>query len=504
MLIAVTGLPGVGKTTVSEELARELKSEVLSTDKIRKGVLEKPGYTTKKKKRVYEEMFRMAKDYLKKEKNVILDATFFKKEWRDKASHLGKELDERVFFVRVNCPEKVVQKRIEKRCKSDSGYSEANFRVHKIMQKKFEPLEREHFVIDTQIEEEWIKKSLDVANKMRIVEKQEKVIDRLQKKYDMQTLQTHISWVMLDGQHAFKIKKPVRFSFVDYSSLRKRKRFCEKENEINGLLSPELYLGVVPAKKKDASVMFNGKGKSVEYAVKMVQLSQSERMDNLIRAGKARQSHIKKIARLLAGFHAKAKEAKKKYGSTKSIRDNFSPAFEIQSTFEKYFQYGEKLETIKEEVDDFIEKNKDLFARRAEEKRVKRCHGDVRTKNIFIHKNRVFIFDAVEFSEKIASCDVGAEIAFLAMDLHMYDKKNWADDLIKYYIGFSGDQDINRLIDFYMCYRALVESLVETYTMTDPEVGEEKKGKSKRACKKYLELAYAFAEKMGRQGDASQ
>lgn len=496
MLVIVSGLPGTGKSTVSFELAKELKAFVLSIDEIRKGVLMDPGYTESKKKRIYEEMFNMAQGLLERNENIILDATFFRKELRDKASEIGKMWNKCVFFIEIVCPEEIVKRRINKRYESQRDYSDAYYRVYKIIQNKFESSKEEHFVINTEKDEEWRKESLDVANKMRIIEKQEEIIDVLKEKFKMKLLQTHISWVLLNGQHAFKVKKPVRLSFVDYSSLRKRRHFCKKENEINALLSPELYLGVVPVSSHDGSVTLGQKGKIVEYAVKMVELPQSARMDNMIKAGEVRQGHIEKITGLLAEFHRKSKLAPKKYGSTGIIRDNFSSAFETRDIFEKYFHYGHKLDTIKDKVDGFIERNKDMFDKRVEEKRIKRCHGDVRTKNIFIHTNKIHIFNAIEFSEKIASCDVAAEVAFLAMDLNIYNKKKWADFLVKKYIELSGDEDIIRLIDFYMCYRALVESLVETHTIDDLEVGEKKKGKAKKACKGYLDLAFSLANKI--------
>jgi aminoglycoside phosphotransferase family enzyme len=429
---------------------------------------------------VYEEMFWMAQDLVEKNKNVILDATFFKREWRDNALEIGRKRNKKVFFIEVICPEEKVKDRIEERYRNKKDFSDADYSVYKIIQSKFDPIRREHFVIDTEKAEEWKKKTLDAANKMRIIEKQEKIIDALKERYKMKLLQTHISWVLLDGCHAFKVKKPVRFSFVDYSSLKKRKRFCEKENEINTLLSPDLYLGVMPIKSEDGSISLDQKGKTVEYAVKMVELPQSSRMDNLIRAGKAEQIHIKKIACLLAEFHRKTKPAPKKYGSTKVIRENFSSAFETKSTVEEYLQYGKKLDAIKNKVDGFIRRNRILFAKRTEEKRIRRCHGDVRTKNIFIHNNNIYIFDAVEFSKKIANCDVCAEIAFLAMELNVYNKKKWADILVKKYIDFSGDKDIIHFIDFYLCYRTVVESLVETYTLDDPEIEDSKKGKPRK------------------------
>jgi aminoglycoside phosphotransferase family enzyme/predicted kinase len=496
MLIVISGLPGTGKSSVAKKLAQELGAKVLSTDEMRKRVLRELGYTERKKKQVYEEMFRIARDLLDKEEDVVLDGTFFRKEWRDRAFDTAKKDNTCIFFIETVCAEDLVKRRIESRYKSGEDYSEADYRVYKIIESKFEPMEREHFEIDTSRRREWSRKVLDLANRMRVTEQQEKVIDGLRNRYNMCLLQTHISWVLLDGRYAFKVKKPVRFDFVDYSTLKRRKRFCVKEKKVNAVLASDLYLGVVPVKKSGESLTLDRKGKIVEYAVKMVELPQKARMDNLIRAGEVRRWHIEKIAAILADFHQKTDVAFKKYGSTETIRDNFSPCFETGGIVEKTFHYGQTLKTIKEKVDGFINENEDLFARRIQEERIKKCHGDARTKNIFIYKNKITIFDAVEFSSKISSCDVSAEIAYLAMDLKYYGKKKWAEVFIEKYIELSKDHEIRELIDFYVCYRALVEAMVETYTMEDPEIEEGKKRAAGRACKKYLDLAFSFAKKM--------
>lgn len=410
---------------------------------------------------------------------------------------IGRNGEAYVFFVEIICPEEIVKRRISKRYEDRKDFSEADYGGYKMIRRHFEPIEEEHFVIDTGKERiEWQREMLHVANKIRIVEKQENIIDKLKKRYGMKLIQTHISWVLLDGSHAYKIKKPVRFSFVDYSSLKKRKRFCKRENDINSLLSPELYLGVIAIKSRAGRVSLNQQGEILEYAVEMVELPQGARMDNLIESGKAKREHIERIAKILEEFHRRTKAAAQKYGTASMIAENFRPVFETGPTVEEYLRYGKKLTAIKARVEDFIQKKKELFEKRCLERRIRRCHGDVRTKNIFIHKNRIFIFDAVEFSEKIASCDVAAEVAFLAMDLIFYGQKKWADILVGKYIEFSGDKDILRLIDFYICYRALVESMVEIYTTDDPEVGKDKKAKAKEACKRDLDLAYRFAKKL--------
>ncbi len=496
MLVVVSGLPGTGKTTVAGKLAEELEAVVLSTDEIRKRVLRELGYSERKKKKVYDEMLRIARDQLGKDRNAILDGTFFQKKWRQKAFKLGKEGSHPVFLVEVICPEEVVKQRIEKRYRSKKDFSEADYRVYKIIQSQFEPIEKEHFVVNTEDKEKWEEKILDIANKMRVIERQEKVIDKLKIKNKMNLIQTHISWVLLDNENAYKVKKPVRFSFVDYSSLEKRKFFCKEEARINSRLSPGLYRGAIPITRKENVVEFEGNGETVEYAVKMVRLPQEKRMDNLLKKDKANQNQIEKIASILVGFHSDTEIAPQQFGSLSAIKDNFAPAFEIRDVVEKYLHSEKILDEVKSRVDSFMKKNKNLFSQRVRKKRIKHCHGDLRTKNIFICQDKIYIFDAIEFSRKISHCDVAADIAYLVMDLNFFGRKDLADLLVKKYIQLSGDRDLAKLINFYQCYRAMVQTLVQSYILMDPEIEEKKKEEAKQICRKYLDLAYSFALKL--------
>jgi len=497
MIVIVSGLPGTGKTTVARELGSELNAPVLTTDEIRKAGSEHPKYTKSKKQGIYEHMFRIAEDLLSKKDNIILDGTFFKEEFRERSFKLGSDHDRCVFILETMCDEDVVKQRIEKRYQADEDASEADFKVYKIIQSQFDPIQKPDFRLNTEDEEQWRKKIIDIANKVRLIEKQEKVINRLQTEKKGTLIQTHISWVLLDGKFAFKIKKPVRFSFVDYSTIEKRKYFCERENQINSMLCPDLYLGVVPICKTQEKVSLGENGEILEYAVKMKELPQDRRMDHLIHKDGVTYDHMRELAEILVDFHAKTGQASNKFGSIKVIKENFAPAFKAKEIMEKFFPASEKMDKIKTKVNKFMDQNEDLFNRRIYQKKIRNCHGDVRTKNIFIHQEKIYLFDAVEFNAKISSCDVAAEIAFLAMDLDFHGRKDLGQIFLTKYIKVTNDLEIDKIIDFYQCYRAMVEALVQSYLLADVEVSKERKKNAAADCKKFLEMAFQFSEKLG-------
>jgi aminoglycoside phosphotransferase family enzyme/predicted kinase len=492
MLIVVAGLPGTGKTSVAKQLAAEIGAVLLSTDAIRRRVVREPGHTVKKRRQVYEELFDLAQGLLQKEKDVILDGTFFRAEWRRRASQLARRQDLRFFLLEIVCPEHIVRRRIERRFKRKDDFSEADFRVHKIMQSRFEPIGEPHDVLDTGDEALWRGRILDLANRMRVMERQEKVIDRLRRERGWRQIQTHISWVLLDGRNAYKIKKPVRLSFLDYSSLRKRTFFCREEVRVNSRLAPDIYLGLAPLMRKGREVEIGGKGRPVEMAVKMRELPQSARMDRLLEKGAIGRLELARVSETICGFHKRAR-ASLEFGSPKSVAENLEPAFRIGDISPSLSSPAEKTKEIEKRMCSFLAKKKKLFTRRVEEKRIRRCHGDLRAQNIFICGERTFILDAVEFNKKISTCDVAADIAFLSMELRYFSRPDLAAAFIKEYMACSGDGGLCDLIDFYECYRALVEALVNAYTTVDPEVPPRSQARARRSLEKYLDLAGALS-----------
>ncbi len=312
----------------------------------------------------------------------------------------------------------------------------------------------------------------------------------------LKIVQTHISYVFITDELVYKIKKPVNFGFLDFTTLEKRQYFCEKEVELNKRLSPEIYLGVVPVTESNGKFEFEGKGKIMEYAVKMKRLPDDGMMKDLLKEGKITEKHIDLIVEVLAPFYKSAQTGEKvnKYGSLETISYNTNENFEQTKNFVGIALTEEKYNYIVKYNNEFIIENRKLFEKRIKEGFIRDGHGDLYSANIcFDNLKKVYIFDCIEFNERFRCGDVCCDIAFLAMDLDYHRLKSLSDYFIRSYIEKSGDKDIYKLLNFYKCYRAYVRGKIGCFTYASPEISEEERRQALLSSQKYFDLAYYYA-----------
>lgn len=277
-------------------------------------------------------------------------------------------------------------------------------------------------------------------------------------------IQTHISQIFLTGKYAYKIKKPVNFGFLDFTTLAKRKFYCQREFKLNRRLSPDLYLGVLPITKE---------GKIIDWAVKMRRLPQKKIMSELLKKNKITKAILGKLAQIIAQFHQKAK-ADKHYGGIKAVKFNWDENFEQVGDFY----------SVKKKANEFMGLNKRLFQKRMKEGKVRWCHGDLHSGNIFIVGKKIYIFDCIEFNKRFACIDVAKDIAFLAMDLDFYKKPQLADFLIKGYVEQTKDRELLKVLNFYKCYLAFTRGKINSFQ------------NKKELAKKYFNLALRYAKSL--------
>lgn len=309
-------------------------------------------------------------------------------------------------------------------------------------------------------------------------------------------LHTHISYVFLTGRYAYKVKKPVNFGFLDFTTLDKRKFYCDEELRVNKRLAGDMYLEVVPINKSGNEIAIKGSGDTLEYAVKMKELPQENIMVNLLEKNNVTRRHAEEIARMLADFHSKAAtgDGVNAYGAIEQVAANWIQNFDQTRSLRGTLVESKTFDYIEKRILNFLETKKEIVASRVAAGRVRECHGDVHSGNIFIVDGRIYIFDAIEFNKAFSCSDVASEIAFLTMDLEFHGRRDLADLVTAKYLEYSGDEDMIKLLPFYKCYRAYVRAKVSSFKLRDMSVPDEEREKSKELTKRYFALALKYAK----------
>jgi aminoglycoside phosphotransferase family enzyme len=311
----------------------------------------------------------------------------------------------------------------------------------------------------------------------------------------IELVQTHISFVFLTRKFVYKVKKAVDFGFLDFTTLEKRRFFCEKELELNRRLCGDMYLEVVPINRSNI-IRIKGEGETVEYAVKMKRMPQERMMSRLLEESKVDNRLVDRIAKVIADFHSKAETNRRisKFGSLAIIETNWKENFEQTEEFVGKTISMKDFKLIHERISDFMKRSVPLFEKRIAEHRVRDCHGDIHSGNIFV-TNGSYIFDAIEFNERFRYSDVAADVAFLAMDLDFRERPDLADFFVKTYIRYSGDQELMKLLTFYKCYRAYVRGKVVSFKLKDPNVRSKENNIARKEARAYFKLAAAYSKK---------
>jgi len=310
----------------------------------------------------------------------------------------------------------------------------------------------------------------------------------------IELVQTHISFVFLTKNFVYKVKKAVNLGFLDFTTLEKRRFFCEKELELNRRLCGDMYVEVVPINRSNI-IKIKGEGATVEYAVKMKRIPQEKMLSQLLGKNMVNNELISRIAKTIADFHSKAETNKRisDFGSLAVIETNWTENLEQTEEYIGKTISRKDFEIIRERISDFMKRNVSFFEKRMKEGRVRDCHGDIHSGNIFV-TDRVYIFDAIEFNERFRYSDVASDVAFLAMDLDFKKRADLSSFFAEKYIEYSGDPELTKLLPFYKCYRAYVRGKVISFKLKDPNVGKEEKSAAMKEANAYFKLASTYAK----------
>jgi hypothetical protein len=275
---------------------------------------------------------------------------------------------------------------------------------------------------------------------------------------DVELIETHISWLLLAGEYAYKLKKPIALDFLDFSSLEKRHFYCEQEIRLNRPFAPEIYVDVVPVTETDGGHRFGGHGEVVDYAVRMYRFDQDLRLDRQLEDGRLVESDMEQLAgsiaeRHLAATRVPADQRGRVLALTgEFMRDNFPPlAGSVDDRL---------VATLEQWTESQLAQHEDLLARRFDEGFVRDCHGDLHLGNLVRMAGGFRTFDCIEFNTDLRHIDVFCDLAFLVMDLVARRRLELASHLLNRYLEVTGDYGGMPLLRLFYVYRCLVRAKV--------------------------------------------
>jgi len=312
----------------------------------------------------------------------------------------------------------------------------------------------------------------------------------------VELIQTHISYVFLTDDYVYKVKKPVDFGFLNYSTLGKRRYYCHREVKLNSLLCEDTYLGVVPIRQRGKEFSVGGnEGRVVEYAVWMRRLPEERMLNRLVERGEATKQMVERVADKLVPFHQKTSEtspAIARYGDW-AIRYNH------RENVEQWTPYVGRTLTPEQHAicivygEAFFARKRDVLARRVKELRIRRTHADLRSDAICM-ENGLCIFDAVEFSRRVSLLDIARDVGFLEMDLAYRERPDLAEAFVRRYEKIADDPDLREVLPFYAYYSACVRGKVEAFLLDIPSIPAKAKKAAAERSRRYFELACEYAK----------
>ena len=312
---------------------------------------------------------------------------------------------------------------------------------------------------------------------------------------EFQVLETHISWVILTGDYAYKIKKPMDFGFLNFSTLDRRKHFCEEELRLNKRLADSLYLEVLPITGSADSPALGGNGEAFEYAIRMRQFDQDGLFDKQQERGQLKPDQLTSLARQVAEFHETLPPVAtdKPLGTPEAVfagmQENFDqirPMIEDKSLLDQ-------LDNMEAWTRATFERFQPLIEQRHAEGFVRECHGDLHLANITVYQNEVTVFDCIEFSEPFRWIDVINDLAFLLMDLESRGEHRLANLILNHYLEYRGDFQALPLLTLYKAYRAMVRGKIALFTMGNPSLSESERSDLMQRYRDYAQLAEDYS-----------
>jgi len=310
----------------------------------------------------------------------------------------------------------------------------------------------------------------------------------------IELLETHISWVLLTGSYAYKIKKPVNLGFVDFSTPERRLHFCREELRLNRRLAPELYLGLCPIHGPAAAASFQGDGPIIETAVQMRQFRHDDLLPAVLErqelAAQALEDLFEQLAGSLAHFHAAAAvaPAQEPFGTATQVR---APAIANLEVLDRVLGTDPRLSSLRRWSEEQAQRLAPWFEARRGDGWIRECHGDLHLGNMALWQRRILVFDCLEFSPPLRWIDLTSDLAFLVMDLRQRQRSELAALVLNRWLELTGDYAGLRAWRWYVVYRALVRAKVAALRLQQADLTPSQYSAQQAVIESYLTLAQA-------------
>ncbi len=315
-------------------------------------------------------------------------------------------------------------------------------------------------------------------------------------KEPIQLIQTHISYVFLTGDFAYKVKKPMNFGFLDFSTLEKRKHFCHEELRLNQRGGAELYLEVLPVTLVGEQYHMGGAGEPVEYVLKMHAFPQDTLFSSLFDQGKLDEAHLEELGRVVAQYHAKTEtnDYIKSFGEVPQVRNAIDENYEQTVKYIGGPQTKDQFEETKAYTDRFFAEHPELFKSRIQNDYIRECHGDLHLRNICLWHDKILLFDCIEFNEPFRFVDVMYDVAFTVMDLEARHRKDLGNAFLNTYVEQTGDWEGLQVLPLYLSRQAYVRAKVGSFVLDDPGIPASEKEEAVKTAAGYYKLAWDYTK----------
>jgi hypothetical protein len=312
----------------------------------------------------------------------------------------------------------------------------------------------------------------------------------------VELIQTHISYIFIAGDLVYKVKKAVDFGFLDFTTLGKRKYYCDKEVILNQRFAPHVYRDVARIiEEPPGSLRMKNGNRIVEYAVEMEKIPEERMLHRLVEEQTVKDNDIRRVGAYLAGVYRNIRSDTKarSFGGVKAISMNVVENFDQTRKYIGGPVTKDTFSAIETWSLSFMEKNGALFEKRIADGHIKDCHGDLHLQHICIDDERIAVFDCIEFNERFRYGDVASDVAFLSMDFEFNERKDLAELFVDAYREESGDEDLVTILPFYKTYRAMVRAKVTSFLLDDAAVEETARTAAFLKARRYYDLAYEYA-----------